>query len=410
MKISSFNMTQKQKHPEDKFKRTSHRKFSAPRHGHVGFLPKKRSKRHRGKVKSFPKDDPQKPVHLTAFIGYKAGMTHIVREVDKPGSKINKKDVVEAVTVLETPPMVIVGKCVVGYIETPQGLRAFKTIWAEHLSDDCKRRYKCERKAFTKASKKWQDEAGVKEIQTDFARMIKYCKVIRVIAHTQMKLLHHGQKKAHIMEIQLNGGTIEEKVNWAREHLEKQVPVDSVFARDEMIDCIGVTKGKGFKGVTSRWHTKKLPRKTHKGLRKVACIGAWHPSRVRYTVARAGQKGYHHRTEINKKIYRIGKGADKKNGSTEYDLTEKTINPMGGFPHYGMVNQDYVLIKGCCMGPKKRVITLRKSLLTHTKRSALEKIELKFIDTSSKFGHGRFQTHAEKKAFMGLLKKDLIKE
>jgi len=36
-----------------------------------------------------------------------------------------------------------------------------------------------------------------------------------------------------------------------------------------MIDTIGVTKGKGFKGVTSRWHTKKLQRKTHKGLRKV---------------------------------------------------------------------------------------------------------------------------------------------
>ena len=101
-------------------------------------------------------------------------------------------------------------------------------------------------------------------------------------------------------------------------------------------------------GVTSRWHTKKLPRKTHKGLRKVclsednsvscydeyqlsfltmkpmiitmiglmhvnletsqklrneklrvifkvACIGAWHPSRIQSTVPRAGQKGYHHR-------------------------------------------------------------------------------------------------------------------
>lgn len=55
-------------------------------------------------------------------------------------------------------------------------------------------------------------------------------------------------------------------------------------------------------GVTSRWGVKKLPRKTHKGLRKVACIGAWHPSRVGYTIARAGQKGYHHRTELNKKV------------------------------------------------------------------------------------------------------------
>jgi len=69
-----------------------------------------------------------------------------------------------------------------------------------------------------------------------------------------------------------------------------------------------------FAGVTSRWHTKKLPRKTHKGLRKVACIGAWHPSRVSFTVARAGQKGYHHRTEMNKKIYRIGQGIHTKDG------------------------------------------------------------------------------------------------
>jgi len=215
------------------------------------------------------------------------------------------------------------------------------------------------------------------------------------------------------MEIQLNGGTIADKVDFAVAHFEKQIPVTEVFAKDEMIDIIGVTKGKGVKGVTSRWHTKKLPRKTHKGLRKVACIGAWHPSRVQFTVARAGQKGYNHRTEINKKIYRIGQGVHQKDGkvvknsaSTDYDLTEKSITPMGGFPHYGEVNNDFVMIKGCCMGPKKRVVALRKSLLVQTKRSALEKIDLHFIDTSSKMGHGRFQTPAEKSAFMGPLKKD----
>ncbi|CAK9801246.1 60S ribosomal protein L3 [Anthophora plagiata] len=398
----------------------SHRKFSAPRHGSMGFYPKKRSQRHRGKVKAFPKDDPSKPVHLTAFIGYKAGMTHVVREADRPGSKVNKKEIVEGVTILETPPMIVVG--VVGYIETPHGLRALTTVWAEHLSEDCRRRfyknwYKSKKKAFTKASKKWQDDLGRKSIERDFKKIVKYCKVVRIIAHTQMKLLRQRQKKAHIMEIQLNGGTIEQKVQWVRQRLEKPVPVSEVFGPDEMIDVIGVTKGKGYKGVTSRWHTKKLPRKTHKGLRKVACIGAWHPSRVSFTVARAGQKGYHHRTEMNKKIYRIGQGIHTKDGkivknnaSTGYDRTEKTITPMGGFPHYGEVNNDFIMIKGCCMGPKKRVITLRKSLLVHTKRSALEKINLKFIDTSSKFGHGRFQTAADKAAFMGQLKKVRILE
>ena len=108
-----------------------------------------------------------------------------------------------------------------------------------------------------------------------------------------------------------------------------------MFAQNEMIDVIGVTKGHGFKGVTYRWGTKKLPRKTHKGLRKVACIGAWHPARVAFSVARAGQSGYHHRTELNKKIYRIGQGIHTKDGkviknnaSTEYDLTDKSITPM----------------------------------------------------------------------------------
>jgi len=108
----------------------------------------------------------------------------------------------------------------------------------------------------------------------------KYCQVVRIICHTQQKILRRRQKKAHIVEIQLNGGTISEKVDFARSHFESAIPVKQVFAKNEMIDIIGVTKGKGFKGVTSRWHTKKLPRKTHKGLRKIACVGAWHPSRI----------------------------------------------------------------------------------------------------------------------------------
>ena len=82
----------------------SHRKFSTPRHWFLGFLPQKYSTQHQGKVMGFPKDDSSKPVHLTAFLGYKAGMTHIVREVDRPGSKVNKKEVVEAVTMVKTPP------------------------------------------------------------------------------------------------------------------------------------------------------------------------------------------------------------------------------------------------------------------------------------------------------------------
>lgn len=59
----------------------------------------------------------------------------------------------------------------------------------------------------------------------------------------------------------------------------------------------------------------------------------------------------------------VQKGEETHLAMTDFDRTEKDITPMGGFAHYGSVNEDYLLLKGCVMGPKKRVITLRKSLL-----------------------------------------------
>jgi len=55
-----------------------------------------------------------------------------------------------------------------------------------------------------------------------------------------------------------------------------------------------------------------------------------------------------------------------------------------------VVNNDFVMIRGCCVGPKKRIVLLRKPIVPNVSREALEKITLKFIDTSSKIGHGRF--------------------
>jgi len=299
---------------------------------------------------------------------------------------------------------------IVGYVETPTGLRTLTTIWAQNQSEEFLRRwyknwYRAKKKAFTKHNKQFVDGKGKENMDREITRIKKYCKVVRVIAHTQVSKLSLRLRKAHIMEIQVNGGTVPQKVDFAVDLLEKKVSVDKVFEESEMIDCMAATKGRGFEGVTTRWGTRRLPRKTHKGLRKVACIGAWHPANVRYSVPRAGQNGYHHRTDVNKKIYRLGQGSDPKNATTEFDLTEKKITPLGGFPHYGSVRDDFVMIKGSCPGVVKRPITLRKSLLIQTSRAHTEKISLKFIDTSSKFGHGRFQTADEKRKQMGTLKK-----
>ena len=100
---------------------------------------------------------------------------------------------------------------------------------AEHISDECKWRFyknwhKSKKKAFTKYCKKWQDDTGKKQLEKDFNSMKKYCQVIRIIAHTQMRLLPLRQKKAHLMEIQVNGGTVAEKRRLGLRELEQQVP------------------------------------------------------------------------------------------------------------------------------------------------------------------------------------------
>jgi len=173
------------------------------------------------------------------------------------------------------------------------------------------------------------------------------------------------------MEIQVNGGKdVAAKVDWAYGKFEQEVRVSEVFEQSECIDTVGVTRGKGTQGVIKRFRVTRLQRCSHRGIRKVACIGAWHPSAVKWTVARRGQLGYHSRTQLNNKIYRIGAGSAggaTNNAYCEADAVEKNITPLGGFPHYGEVNEDFVLIKGGVMGTRKRPVVLRKSIFATTK-------------------------------------------
>jgi large subunit ribosomal protein L3e len=344
-------------------------------------------------------------------MGYKAGMTHVVKYQERrEGKKVIKKDIVHAVTVLECPPMKVVG--LVGYVETPRGLRALSTVWAAQLDQDVKRRFyknwmNAKKKAFSKYADRFkEDDKSKKSIKRDLERIKKYCSVVRVLGATQIRKLKFRQHKSHVMEIQVNGGDVAQKVDWAYGKFEQEVSVGEVFQNNEVVDTVGVTKGKGTQGPIKRFGVSRLNRKTHRGLRKVACIGAWHPSAVKWTVARRGQMGYHSRTEMNKKIYRVGAGAVrgvKNNATTEADAIEKNITPMGGFPHYGEVNEDFLLVKGGVIGVRKRPVVLRKSIFPTTKSWMTEQIEVKFIDTASKHGHGRFQTFEEKDKILGPL-------
>jgi len=311
--------------------------------------------------------------------------------------------------------MVVIG--IVGYYETPFGLRSVGAVWAHHISQEAKRRWvrnwnQSKKAIFENHTKSFFAKTSKRRRKAKLQAIAKRSKYVRVIAHTQISKMRFGSKKAHVAEIQVNGGSAAAKVKFGYSLLEKFVAVSQVFKKDEVVDIIGVSKGKGFKGVTSRYGVRKLPRKTHKGLRKIGCIGAWHPPRVSWTVGRAGQQGFHNRCLVNKKIYLVGRSTateeGKKAGMTATDLTEKDINPVGGFPNYGKVTEDFLLIKGSVLAPPKRVVALRKgALAAATKsRAAKEEVQLKFIDTASKHGTGHFQTIKEKKKFMGATKKD----
>jgi large subunit ribosomal protein L3e len=74
--------------------------------------------------------------------------------------------------------------------ETPRGLRSLTTVWAEHLSDEIKRRfyknwYKSKKKAFTRYAKKHAESKG-SSITRELERIKKYCTVVRILAHTQV--------------------------------------------------------------------------------------------------------------------------------------------------------------------------------------------------------------------------------
>jgi large subunit ribosomal protein L3 len=92
-----------------------------------------------------------------------------------------------------------------------------------------------------------------------------------------------------------------------------------------------------------------------------------------WTVAMAGQMGYHKRTEYNKKILKIGEASQVDE-----------VNPKGGFVKYGLVKNGFVVLKGSIPGPSKRLVMLRKAVRPIGKHN--DAPDITYISTASKQG------------------------
>ena len=272
---------------------------------------------------------------LVGFAGYKAGMTHLFYVEDSRRVPEYGKEVKAPATVIDTPPMLVVA--VRAYEKTHDGLQAVSEAWMANQPKDLYRRI-----SFATDPR---PDAKLAEIEKDLDRVAE----IRVIAATQPREASVSKKVPDLMEIPVSGGSMEERFSYAKGLLGQTFTVQDVFEPGEAIDVVAVTKGKGFQGPVKRWGIRILSRKSRKSKRAVASIGPWVPRGVMPQVPRAGQMGFHNRTEYNKRIMLMGEDVDR-------------VNPKSGFKNYGFVKGDYLLLKGSVMGSSKRLIKLRKTV------------------------------------------------
>jgi len=323
-----------------------------PRRGSMGYSPRKRCKAETPHIKSWPEggDTPK----IQGFLGYKAGMTHAFIVDYRPTSTTSGKEVRMPVSVVETPPIKIAA--IRAYKKTNSGLKTTGEIWATKLDSELSKRLPLPKKT---DKKKW-----------DFT---KEADDIRALVYTQPKLVTGIPKKTpEIREFRIGGGTIEDRIKYGKEILGKELKVNDVIKEGDMFDTIAITKGKGFQGHVKRWGVKLLTHKNSKHRRMIGTAGSWHPNRIQATVPQAGQMGYHQRTEYNKRILKIGEDGEE-------------INPAGGFPHYGVIRNPYVLIHGSIPGPVKRLISMRDAI-RYQRGVKVKKAEITYISTTSKQG------------------------
>jgi len=311
-----------------------HIKRKRPRRGSLQFWPRKRAKRIFPVIKNWARKNDAK---LLGFAGYKAGMTSVIFVDNRPKSPTKGEEIRKPVTILEIPPMKVVGIRL--YSKDAYGMKAMAEVWAERFDKELAR-------TLTLPKKRNITLANLKEKLADAVE-------VRVIAHTQPKLAGFGKKKPEVMEFAV-GGDVNAQFEYASSIIGKELTASDVFKEGELLDIHAITKGKGFQGVIKRFGIRLESHKAEKGRRKLATMGPWTPKVVPWWTAQAERMGFRTRTEYNKQLLKIA------------DAKEQKITPTSGLSRYGVVKSQYALIAGSLPGPKKRLVRL-----THTIRPKL---------------------------------------
>jgi large subunit ribosomal protein L3 len=241
-----------------------------------------------------------------------------------------------AATVIATPPIKIIG--IRGYTRDLYGQHAIFDVYAKDLPKELSRKFDAK-----------STDDGISKAES----LLESASDVMAIVAISPNSIGLGQKVPFVFEVAVSGKDHRSQYDYVKSLLGREIRNTDVFQIGQNIDVFGITRGKGIEGPITRFGVKRKQHKSRKSVRAVGTLGPISPAVVMYTVARQGQRGFHQRTEYNKRILIIS--------NTDKDA-QNSINPPGGFKHFGLVKGDYIVVRGSVPGVPKRLVKMRQPI------------------------------------------------
>jgi large subunit ribosomal protein L3 len=302
------------------------------------------------RIRSYPSIPDVKPI---GFAGYKVGMTHIIMMDNGKNSMTKGEEISIPTTIIECPPLRLISIRL--YRNTDKGLALANEIFSSDY------------KALARTMRLPKKDAAPK-IAAAEQKLGEYSD-IRINVCTQPELTAFGKKRPDVFELAIGGKDTKAKFEYAKQNLGKEIKATDVLKEGQQIDIHAVTKGKGYQGPVRRMGIDIKQHKSEKGVRTPGNVGPWNGNRG-WTVAHAGQTGFHNRLQRNNWIVKIGDNPE-------------AVNPKGGSIRYGLIKNNYMLIKGSVLGASKRLIRMTPASRPN-RRFPSEAPSITTIDLSSK--------------------------
>ena len=281
-------------------------------------------------------------ISLLGFAGFKAGGIHILTVDDREKTPNFGKQLLNAATVIATPPIKIIG--IRGYKRDLYGQHAIFDVYAKDLPKELSRKF---------------DAKSTDDGISKAASLLESASDVMAIVAISPNSIGLGQKVPFVFEVAVSGKDPRSQYDYVKSLLGREIRNTDVFQIGQNIDVFGITRGKGIEGPITRFGVKRKQHKSRKSVRAVGTLGPISPAVVIYTVARQGQRWCQQRTEYNKRILIIS--------NTDKDA-QNSINPSGGFKHFGLVKGDYIVVRGSVPGVPKRLVKMRQPIRSVSKK------------------------------------------